>query len=106
MNDTLIRTLDRGRLQILLLVADLPDADLARQPAPGMNHPAWILGHLAILDVITSDALQDHPAPLPPHTPDTSSPNPPPPPPPTPPNPPAPTPPPLPPAAATSPNRN
>lgn len=57
MNDTLIRTLDRGRLQIRLLVADIPDEQLAVQPAPGMNHPAWVLGHLAILDVVTYDAL-------------------------------------------------
>jgi uncharacterized damage-inducible protein DinB len=64
MNDTLIRTLDRGRLQILLLVADLPDDQLAVQPAVGMNHPAWVLGHLAILDVITTDALEGHPAQL------------------------------------------
>jgi uncharacterized damage-inducible protein DinB len=67
MNDTLIRTLDRGRLQILLLVADLPDDHLALQPSPGMNHPAWVLGHLAILDVITTDALQGHPAQIAPH---------------------------------------
>lgn len=30
------------------LAADLPDDRLADQPHPGMNHPAWILGHLAI----------------------------------------------------------
>lgn len=29
------------------LVADIPDEKLAFQPAPGMNHPAWVLGHLA-----------------------------------------------------------
>jgi hypothetical protein len=29
------------------LVADIPDDKLARQPAPGMNHAAWVLGHLA-----------------------------------------------------------
>lgn len=29
------------------LVADVPDDRLAYQPAPGMNHPAWVLGHLA-----------------------------------------------------------
>lgn len=29
------------------LTADLDDAVLAEQPAPGMNHPAWIIGHLA-----------------------------------------------------------
>lgn len=30
------------------LTADLEDARLAEQPFPGMNHPAWTLGHLAI----------------------------------------------------------
>jgi len=30
-----------------LLTADLSDADMALQPMPGTNHPAWILGHLA-----------------------------------------------------------
>lgn len=30
------------------LVADLDEAEMAVQPAPGMNPPAWILGHLAI----------------------------------------------------------
>lgn len=30
------------------LVADLPDEELAEQPAPGLNHPAWTLGHLVI----------------------------------------------------------
>ncbi len=29
------------------LVADIPDDKLAVQPAPGMNHAAWVLGHLA-----------------------------------------------------------
>ena len=29
------------------LVADIPDDKLALQPAPGMNHAAWVLGHLA-----------------------------------------------------------
>lgn len=29
------------------LVADLPDDAMALQPAPGMNHAAWVLGHLA-----------------------------------------------------------
>ncbi|HJZ60292.1 MAG TPA: DinB family protein [Gemmataceae bacterium] len=30
------------------LVADIPDEELAEQPVPGLNHPAWILGHLVI----------------------------------------------------------
>jgi hypothetical protein len=29
------------------LVADLPEEGMAAQPAPGMNHAAWVLGHLA-----------------------------------------------------------
>jgi hypothetical protein len=28
------------------LVADVPDADLARQPSGVVNHPAWVIGHL------------------------------------------------------------
>lgn len=30
------------------LVADVDDARFADQPAPGLNHPAWIVGHLAV----------------------------------------------------------
>lgn len=30
------------------LVNDIPDERLAQQPHAGMNHPAWILGHLAV----------------------------------------------------------
>lgn len=30
------------------LAADVADADLARQFHPGQNHPAWLLGHLAV----------------------------------------------------------
>jgi hypothetical protein len=29
------------------LVADIPDDSMAAQPAPGMNHATWVLGHLA-----------------------------------------------------------
>jgi len=29
------------------LVADIAPEDFCRQPEPGMNHPAWIIGHLA-----------------------------------------------------------
>lgn len=30
-----------------MLLADVPDERLAEQPVPGVNPPAWILGHLA-----------------------------------------------------------
>jgi hypothetical protein len=29
------------------LVEDVPDERMVEQPLPGVNHPAWILGHLA-----------------------------------------------------------
>ena len=29
------------------LVEDVADERMAEQPAPGVNHPAWVLGHLA-----------------------------------------------------------
>ncbi|MCE9630521.1 MAG: DinB family protein [Planctomycetia bacterium] len=29
------------------LVADIPDDKMTLQPAPDMNHAAWVLGHLA-----------------------------------------------------------
>ena len=30
------------------LVADVADDEMTAQPTPGMNHPAWILGHLCV----------------------------------------------------------
>src|SRR5690348_5956910 len=36
--------LDYGRR----LVADIADDDMAEQPTPNVNHPAWLLGHLTI----------------------------------------------------------
>jgi len=30
-----------------MLLADIPDERMAEQPVAGVNHPAWILGHLA-----------------------------------------------------------
>ena len=31
-----------------MLLSDVEDAEMTAQPLPGMNHPAWILGHLCI----------------------------------------------------------
>ena len=31
-----------------MLVADLDAPQMTLQPKPGMNHPAWVLGHLAL----------------------------------------------------------
>ncbi len=30
-----------------MLTGDIPDERMAEQPIPGVNHPAWIIGHLA-----------------------------------------------------------
>jgi hypothetical protein len=30
------------------MLADIADEEMTFQPAPGMNHPAWIIGHLAV----------------------------------------------------------
>jgi hypothetical protein len=30
------------------LLADIPDERMTEQPVPGVNHPAWVLGHLAL----------------------------------------------------------
>ena len=30
-----------------MLLEDVPEERMAEQPLPGVNHPAWILGHLA-----------------------------------------------------------
>jgi uncharacterized damage-inducible protein DinB len=32
-----------------MLVAELDDTRLSEQPMPGVNHPAWILGHLTFV---------------------------------------------------------
>ncbi|MCC6581226.1 MAG: DinB family protein [Phycisphaeraceae bacterium] len=43
----LIPLYDKNLDYARLLVKDLPDARLAEQPAPKVNHPAWIIGHLS-----------------------------------------------------------
>ena len=32
-----------------MLMADIADERMAEEPLPGVNHPAWILGHLGQL---------------------------------------------------------
>ena len=47
MIDPLLHTWNLNLGYAQRLVDDLPDASMTLQPAPGMNHPAWVLGHLA-----------------------------------------------------------
>ena len=48
--DALLMVITHARNQTLKLVADLSDDQLAIQPAPKMNHAAWVLGHLLSSD--------------------------------------------------------
>lgn len=50
MNDYLAWALDHARQHTLALVADIPEAAIQGQTAPGERHPAWLLGHLLLAD--------------------------------------------------------
>src|SRR5262245_51351068 len=65
MTEILVRSLARAREQTLALTADVPDDRMAEQPWPGCNHPAWVLGHLLLLDLIILGRLEVSGAPTP-----------------------------------------
>jgi hypothetical protein len=46
-NQTFTDSLSRNLDMLKMTLADLSDADLLVRPAPGANHAAWQLGHLA-----------------------------------------------------------
>ena len=48
--DAVINVITHTRNQTLKLIADLSDDQLIIQPAPKTNHPAWVLGHLLLVD--------------------------------------------------------
>jgi hypothetical protein len=43
------------------LLSDLPPDELTRQPFPGMNHPAWIIGHLSAYPPVLAAILDGRP---------------------------------------------
>lgn len=47
MTGPLIRTWSLNLGYAKRLIADIPEENMALQPAPGMNHAAWVIGHLA-----------------------------------------------------------
>jgi len=51
------------------LVADLSDAQMVLRPGGNMNHPAWILGHLAKYHPVTVQLLAGEPVDDPKHDP-------------------------------------
>ena len=56
MTDPLLHTWNLNLGYAKRFVADIPDDTMALQPAPGMNHAASVLGHLAY----TADMLGSH----------------------------------------------
>jgi len=46
MHDALLAIYDKNLDLAQRLVADIDGETLVAQPAPNMNHPAWVLGHL------------------------------------------------------------
>jgi uncharacterized damage-inducible protein DinB len=61
-NDALLMVITHARNQTLKLVADLSDEQLAVQPAPKMNHAAWVLGHLLVVDYGFRQLITGQPA--------------------------------------------
>ena len=64
MLDSYLATIAHTRNMTLKLVADLTDDQLVQQPAPKVNHPAWVLGHLlqvehAFLSLVTGHPMPD-----------------------------------------------
>lgn len=59
----IVRTWRRQREYALRLVADLSDDDMVSQPIAGvvMNHPAWVLSHLAPYPPVLAAILRGDP---------------------------------------------
>ena len=58
----LLKTYDRNLAYAHRLVADVPEEKMAVQPAPGMNHPAWVLGHLVVVGDMVAGLLGQGPS--------------------------------------------
>jgi uncharacterized damage-inducible protein DinB len=47
-----------GADTIKRLVSDVSDDDFARQPVAGINHPAWLLGHVSVYHEVIAQLLR------------------------------------------------
>lgn len=54
MRDHVLRAAELNLAYAKKLLADIPDDKMAVQPVPGMNHAAWVLGHLTFVGDATS----------------------------------------------------
>ena len=59
--ESMIYAWDNQLRYALALVADLTDEQFVLRPGGNMNHPAWILGHLAMYHPVTVQLLQGEP---------------------------------------------
>ena len=58
-----VATMKLTRHMTLKLVADLSDDQMVFQPAPNMNHPAWVFGQLILVDYAFLTLVTGQPAP-------------------------------------------
>lgn len=58
--EAILRTWNHQRDYAMRLVEDVPDGELVSQPVPGvvMNHPAWVLSHLAAYPPVLTALLR------------------------------------------------
>ena len=59
--ESMIYAWDNQLRYALALVADLTDEQMVLRPGGNMNHPAWILGHLAMYHPVTVQLLAGEP---------------------------------------------
>src|SRR5438309_1439478 len=63
MLDSFLFIMNHSHNQLLKLVADLSDDQLTYQPAPRVNHPAWVLGHQVQVDHAFLSLITGQPTP-------------------------------------------
>ena len=61
MRETILTNYAFGLAFIKMLVADIPDDRICRQPGGMKNHPAWTLGHTAIAAAFAAKLLSREP---------------------------------------------
>lgn len=59
--ESIVYAWDNQLRYALALVADLSDEQFVLRPGGSMNHPAWILGHLAMYHPVTRQLLAGEP---------------------------------------------
>lgn len=62
--DTGLHALEFSRGALLALAEDIPPDKWCHQPAPGLNHALWVLGHVAWADDFFLGALDGQPTKL------------------------------------------